>query len=75
MNSRIPGVRAREIVAALERAGWYVHETHGSHAQLKHDEIAGRVTIPMHPGDVPRRLVHRILKQAGMSQEDFLELL
>ena len=75
MTARLPSVKAREVIAALEKAGWYVHEMRGPHAQLKHDEQGGRVTVPVHPGDVPRRIVHQILKQAGMTVEEFRELL
>jgi len=33
------------------------------------------VTIPMHPGDLGKKLISRILKQAGLTIEDFLKLL
>jgi predicted RNA binding protein YcfA (HicA-like mRNA interferase family) len=31
--------------------------------------------VPMHPGDFPRPLLSAILKQAGISVEEFRELL
>jgi hypothetical protein len=30
------------------------------------------LSVPVHPGDVPRGLLLRILKDAGFSEEDFL---
>ena len=33
---------AKEVLKLLKRSGWYVHETKGSHCQLKHSEIQGK---------------------------------
>ncbi|HWG37525.1 MAG TPA: type II toxin-antitoxin system HicA family toxin [Terriglobales bacterium] len=75
--ARLPVLKAKEVVAALLRAGFYVHHQAGSHARLLHpDHPERRVTIPVHSGDVPPSLLkHRILKQAGLSEEEFLRLL
>ena len=58
----------------LEKAGFVLHHTTGSHAQLKHVRVGLRVTVPMHGGDLPRGTVHAILRQAGLSVEQFLAL-
>jgi predicted RNA binding protein YcfA (HicA-like mRNA interferase family) len=48
-----------------------------AHARLLHrtrPEL--RVTVPRHNKDLPPSLLkHRILKQAGLSEEEFLKLL
>lgn len=76
MARQLPVLRAKEIVQALERAGFYIHHTTGSHVQLKHPQKPGlRVTVPYHPGDVPRGILHAILRQAGLSREEFVRLL
>jgi len=60
----------------LERAGFFIHHQRGSHATLKHsDDPIRRVTIPVHNGDLPRGTVLVIVRQAGMTAEDFLKLL
>ncbi|HUX66120.1 MAG TPA: type II toxin-antitoxin system HicA family toxin [Terriglobales bacterium] len=73
----LPVLRAKDVVAALLRAGFYVHHQTGSHARLLHANRPDlRVTIPIHSGDVPPSLLkHRILKQAGLTEEEFLKLL
>jgi len=43
-----------------------VHETKGSHFQLKHPEKQGKITIPMHGGDLKPGTLNSILKQAGL---------
>ena len=50
----LPMLTAREVIRALERAGFQVQRQTGSHARLKHAD--GRVvTVPVHAGqDVGR---------------------
>ena len=74
MSSRLPSLKPREVLRALERAGFYIHHTGpGSHVQLKHHtDPTKRVTVPGHQGfDMPRGTLRSILKQAGMTPEEF----
>ena len=76
MGERLPVISAREAVRALEKAGFFVHHTTGSHAQLKHrTETSLRVTVPMHGRDLPRGTLRSIIRQAQLSVERFVELL
>jgi predicted RNA binding protein YcfA (HicA-like mRNA interferase family) len=69
-------LKAREVVSALERAGFFVHHSTGSHVQLKHrDHLELRVTVPYHTGDVPRGTLRSIIRQAGLTVEQFSALL
>jgi predicted RNA binding protein YcfA (HicA-like mRNA interferase family) len=73
--TRLPVLRAREVVAALEKAGFRIHQT-GSHARLRRvSRPVVSVTVPIHGGDVPRATLRRILVQAGLTVEEFLRLL
>jgi predicted RNA binding protein YcfA (HicA-like mRNA interferase family) len=73
----LPVLKPREVVAALLRAGFYIDHQTGSHARLLHHTRADlHVTVPIHSKDVPPTLLkQRILKQAGLSPEEFLKLL
>ena len=76
MAPQLPVVTAREVVRALLRAGFVIHHQTGSHVQLTHPQRPGlRVTVPSHSGDVPRGTLHAILRQAGLSRDEFLRLL
>ena len=77
MPPRLPVLKPREVVAALLRAGFYIHHQTGSHARLLHPTRTDlHVTIPIHSKDVPPTLLkQRILKQAGITPEEFLKLL
>jgi predicted RNA binding protein YcfA (HicA-like mRNA interferase family) len=76
MPAKLPVLKAREVVRALERAGFYVHHQTGSHARLFHRAKPDlRVTVPVHSKDVPPWLLKRILKQAGLAEEQFAKLI
>lgn len=73
--SRLPNVKPRELVSALKQAGFIEHHQKGSHLYLWHPEKRRMTSVPMHPGDVNRGLVRAIIKQAELTEEEFLELL
>lgn len=72
---RLPQVTAIELLRALKRAGWYEVRQSGSHLRLRHDERPEDLTISMHRGDLPTGTLRAILKQAGLTPAQFLELL
>jgi len=63
-------LRAREIVRKLERVGFVFRRQKGGHARYVHPDGRG-VTISMHPGDVPVPVVRSIVRQAGLSDEEW----
>ena len=76
MSPRLPALKPRVVIRALERAGFFLHHATGSHQILKHpDRSAARVTVPLHNRDLKRGTLGSIIKQAGLSPEEFLELL
>ena len=77
MPPKLPALKPKQVVAALLRAGFYVHHQRGSHARLLHTtRLELRVTVPIHNKDLPLSLLkHRILKQAGLSEEEFLKFI
>jgi predicted RNA binding protein YcfA (HicA-like mRNA interferase family) len=76
MAPPLPNPTGRELLAALERLGWEVVVQKGSHAQLKHPERGGRVTIPLHAGEtIGPGLLLSILRQAGITGEELRAVL
>ena len=64
---------AREVLAKLLRAGFVETRQTGSHKVLRHPD--GRQTyVAMHPGTLPTGTFRKILKQAGLSEEQFRAL-
>ena len=75
MSPALPSLTAREIVRALEGAGFAHVSTKGSHAKLV-DQDGRSVIVPLHGGrDVPRGTIGSILRQAGLTPAAFRELL
>jgi predicted RNA binding protein YcfA (HicA-like mRNA interferase family) len=60
-------VKVREIIKWIEKDGWYLDRTRGSHRQYKHHEKRGLVTVAGKPGDeLAPGTKNSILKQAGL---------
>lgn len=76
MSRRLPPLTPRQIIRALQRAGFIVHHTTGSHYVLKHPEKPTlRVTVAYHNKDLKRRTQESIIEQAGLTPQDFLKFL
>jgi predicted RNA binding protein YcfA (HicA-like mRNA interferase family) len=74
--SRLPRVTARQVLSALQRAGFFIVRSKGSHHFLQHrDDPTRRTVISVHTGDMPQGTVRDILKQAGITREEFLNFL
>ena len=59
--------KIKEIIRQIEKDGWYLVATSGSHRQYKHPLKSGRVTIAGHPSDeVAPGTLNSILKQAQL---------
>lgn len=74
--SKVPRLPYIQIVKAPEREGWTVVRQRGSHIRLQKrlgDEVL-RITVPAHR-PVKRSTLARILKQARLEVDSFLELL
>jgi predicted RNA binding protein YcfA (HicA-like mRNA interferase family) len=70
---KLPVVKPRQVIAALERAGFVQVRQRGSHLRLKRGNLS--VTVPIHPGDLSPNVLRSILRQAHMTLEEFLNLL
>jgi len=65
----------RKLIKILERAGFKVVRQKGSHIIMINDRGV-RIVVPVHPGkDVKPVLIRAIIKEAGLSREDFFRLL
>ncbi|MBI5245333.1 MAG: type II toxin-antitoxin system HicA family toxin [Elusimicrobia bacterium] len=72
---KLPPCRSREVIAALRRAGFRVDHHTGGHAILYKEGHPHPVTVPEHPGDLKMGTLRRIVKDAGLSIPEFVELL
>jgi predicted RNA binding protein YcfA (HicA-like mRNA interferase family) len=71
---RLAGFRYRQIVKRLKKLG-FIFDRHaaGSHEIWHNTRTNLYTTIPNHSGDMPEGTLRAILKQAGISPDDFLK--
>ena len=55
-------MKARELLKILRQDGWKEKEQKGSHLQLIHPVKKGKVTLPIHSGDIPKGTLSAIMK-------------
>ena len=72
---RVRSLRPREMIRALERAGFQVSRQRGSHAILLREGMPRPISVPVHPGHLKRGLQERIMRQAGLTADDLIALL
>ena len=77
MSGKLPVVSGREVVCALERAGFVIDRIVGSHHVMTFpDDHTRTVTVPVHGSrDLKPGTLRSIIRQAGFSVEEFGELL
>jgi predicted RNA binding protein YcfA (HicA-like mRNA interferase family) len=70
--THVPPLKAREVIAVLQRLGFSEVRQRGSHKQFRHND--GRVTtVPVHPGrDISPVLIRRIADEIAVPIDTFL---
>jgi predicted RNA binding protein YcfA (HicA-like mRNA interferase family) len=60
-------VKIRDVIRILEKDGWFLARTRGSHRQYKHLAKRGVVTVAGHENDdIAKGTLNSVLKQAGL---------
>ena len=73
--SGMPVLAAREVLRRLLRAGFQIVSQRGSHTKLWHPITDRSTGVPIHGSNtIGRDLLHKILKQSGLSLKEFLKL-
>ncbi len=73
--SRLPrSMSGKEVVQALEKAGFYTKRQKGSHIVLRRDNPFAQVVVPDHKS-VDTGTLASILDGADLSVEDFIKLI
>ena len=73
----LPVVKGRQLIRALERAGFVVDRIVGGHHILVYPGDATRtVTVPVHANrDVKPGTLRAIIRQAGFTMDEFRDVL
>ena len=75
MSRRLPILKARNIIRALKKLGFFEVRQRGEHICFKHPD--GRFTlVPYHSSeDISRGLLRQILREINISPDELLKLL
>ncbi len=76
MSPKLPVLSGDDLVKALRKVGYEEVRQKGSHIRLRHSADPERkpLTVPRHQ-TLKRGLLHRILRDAGLTIERLTELL
>ena len=70
---RLAGFRFREVVRRLKVLGFeFDRQAAGSHEIWYNPETRRYTTVPNHPGEIPEGTLRAILKQAGVTPDEYL---
>jgi predicted RNA binding protein YcfA (HicA-like mRNA interferase family) len=71
--TEIPVVSGKEVVKALERAGYYIKRQRGSHVRLYHTSKPP-VTVPL-AKEIKKGTLRKIMRDAEFEPSEFVKLL
>ena len=72
--SKLPVLSGEDCIKALAQAGFYFHHQRGSHVVLRRDEPRSMLVVPNHR-ELDRGTLRAIIRQAGLSLDEFVRLL
>jgi len=58
--------KVQEIIRMIEKKGWVLTRSKGSHYIYKHPDIDRPLVVPFHGGILPPGTASAILRQAGV---------
>lgn len=75
MSQGLPKLTAKEVVAVLEKLGFFLARQSGSHKIYKNTE-GKRATVPFHSGKILHpKVLKNVMKDAGINKEQLKEFL
>ena len=72
--SSLPQISGRDCVNALLKAGFIIKRQEGSHIVLRRQDPFAQTVVPNHK-ELDRGTLRAIIRQSGLSVEEFTKLL
>ncbi len=73
--AKLPSPTGEELIAALQKMGFYVIRQKGSHVRMKHEDNRV-VSIPVHAQKtIGKGLLLKILRDADLTKDKLIDLL
>jgi predicted RNA binding protein YcfA (HicA-like mRNA interferase family) len=70
---KLPSVKPRQLIRFLERAGFVLDHTSGSHLIYYNAVSRRRAVVPQHNRDLPKGTLMSLLREAGFTREDLID--
>ncbi|MCX6751497.1 MAG: type II toxin-antitoxin system HicA family toxin [Candidatus Nomurabacteria bacterium] len=72
---KLPSVKGKKLIKILEKVGWYLDHTQGSHYILR-NENGKKLTVAVHGNsEIPKGTLLGTLNDADISKDEFILLL
>jgi len=72
---KLPPIKPRQLIKVLEKKGCIFKRQTGSHRIFYYPKKRKIITVPIHPKDLKKGLVHSIIKELDLSIKEFIKLL
>lgn len=73
--SNLSSINSKKLIKIIEKLGFQLDHSTGSHFIFYHPENRKRAVIPFHKKDLPKGTIANILREAGINRKDLENLL
>jgi len=73
--SKLPALKPRRVIQFLERNGFILDHTSGSHFMFYNPVSRRRAVVPQHNRDVPEGTLMSLLREAGFTRKELIDFL
>jgi len=71
---KLPALNVAKIIKLLEKRGFILDRSSGSHRVYRHPDTHRIVIVPFHRKDLPKGTLLEILKQAGLKKAEIKDV-
>jgi predicted RNA binding protein YcfA (HicA-like mRNA interferase family) len=75
VSDKLPAIKPKQLIRALERGGWQLDRVRGSHYIMAHPDRDQMVPVPYHNRDIKAGTFSGILGSTGISRDELRKLL
>jgi predicted RNA binding protein YcfA (HicA-like mRNA interferase family) len=75
VSNKLPTIKPKQLIRALERKGWELDRVRGSHYIMAHPDRNQMVPVPYHNRDIKAGTLSGILSSTGISRDELRKLL
>jgi len=72
---KLPAVKPRRVIQFLEQNGFTLDHTSGSHCIFYNSVSRRRAVVPRHNRDIPKGTLMSLLREAGFTREELIDVL